>query len=170
MSLSLWYRDRLLGALFIRQPSQRQLPDRLDKGPTISAVLMPADEAGPDAGLWQLRMPFPGEAGAQYQHLPLEPDIVAQRSSRHQTSSSGTVALHPLTEAERTRIRAIPDLSIRDGEGRSYVPRQLRLEEMRMQPEHYDEVFRELPRECLIGQSIWIVFAAFDLGVDAPAT
>jgi hypothetical protein len=80
------------------------------------------------------------------------------------------VALHPITSAERERIRPTPELSFRDADGGKYVPRQLRLEEMQMEPEHHEEVFREVPREALIEQSIWLVFAAFDLGADAPAT
>jgi hypothetical protein len=170
MSLTLWHTDRLRGTLFIRHPSRHQLPRRPDKGPTISAVLIPAAGPGLDAGLWQIRISVLGDSGPQFLHTPLEPDIVAQRHTHQSVSSSGSVALHPMTAEERQRIRPTADLSIRDGKGRSYVPRQLRLEEMRMEPQHYEDVFSSVPRESLIGHSIWTVFAAFDLGADAPAT
>jgi hypothetical protein len=133
-------------------------------------VLIPVDDLGPETGLWQIRVPFSDDAQPQYQHIPVEPDIVAQRHSRRSASSSSTGPLHLMTVEERQRIRPIPDLSIRDEVGHSYVPRQLRLEEMRLEPQHFVEVFRDIPQECLIGESIWNVFAAFDLGADAPAT
>jgi hypothetical protein len=61
-------------------------------------------------------------------------------------------------------------LTIRAADGAAYLPRQIRLEEVRYEPALYETVLHEVPPEALIDGSVWCAFIAFASDAEAPAT
>jgi hypothetical protein len=61
-------------------------------------------------------------------------------------------------------------LTVHDAEGQEYLPLQVRLQEVRYEPAHYEAVLREIPAEALINGSVWCAFVDFASDLDAPAT
>lgn len=168
MTLTLWRGDQVLGELRMRAASPHERPPRADKPPTLSAVLIPVDSADLH-GVWQVVLPLPGlPLVRQY---PVEPDIVAERERRFATrqENPGPVALKPMSPDEARGVPPAVQLTVRDAVGHVYLPSQIRLEEVRYEPAHYDIALREIPAEALINGSVWCAFVAFASALDAPA-
>jgi hypothetical protein len=169
MTLTLWRGDHLLGELLERASNLGVQPNRRDKPPPLSAVLLAAPGARL-SGVWQVHVPIPGFAAVH--QYPVEPDIVADRGRRDATRSvnPGSVALHPMSPEEAKGVPRDVQLTVRDGEGQEYLPLQVHLEEVRYEPAQSETVSREIPAEALINGSVWCVFVVFASDRDAPAT
>lgn len=160
MTLTLWRGEQLLGELRTRPPSPHARPQPSDKPPSLSAFLVPSANGADLRGVWQLHFPIPG-LGVQ-QHS-VEPDIVAQRDQRAamHRANHGPVALEPMSPEQVKGVPPEMQLTVRDMDGRIFLPRQIRLEEVRYEPAHHEVALREAPAEALIDGSIWRVFIAF---------
>ncbi len=169
MTLTLWRGDHFLGELRKRAPSPYEQPRRRDRPPSLSAVLVAAPGA-PLVGVWQVRPPIPGFAAVH--QYPVEPDIVAERGRRDATHqvNSGPIALQPMSPEEAQGVPREVQLTVRDAEGREYLPLQVLLEEVRYEPAQYEVALREIPAEALINGSVWCAFVVFASDLDAPAT
>lgn len=169
MALTLWRGDELLGELLPRSPERQVSSRRPGKPPSLAAFLI-RDVDGPRCeGIWQFAPPLPGIG---VQQRPREPDIVAQRyqrATRPQTSS-GPVALHPMSPDEAKGIPIEQQLTVHDAEGRVYRPLQISLLESRFEPEHYADALREAPPNALVNGVVWTVLVVFASEIDAPAT
>lgn len=137
--------------------------------PSLSAVLV-ASPGAHLSGVWQVRTLIPGVAAIH--QYPVEPDIVAERPHRaaSRPRKPAHVNLHPMTLEEAPGVPREVQLTVRDAEGRVYVPRQVTLQEVRYEPSQYEIPLREVSAEALIRGSVWCVFAVFDSAVDVPAT
>jgi hypothetical protein len=169
MTLTLWRGDQLLGELRKRAPSPQDQPRRPGKPPSLSAVLL----AAPGArliGVWQVNPPFPGFAAVQ--QFPIEPDIVAERARRDATRvvNPGPIALQPMSPEEAQGVPREVQLTVRDADGRVYLPLQVHLQEVRYEPAQYEIALREIPAEALINGSVWCAFIVYASDLDAPAT
>lgn len=51
-----------------------------------------------------------------------------------------------------------------------HLPLQIRLQELRYEPEHYEIALREVPAEALMNGSVWWAFLVFASEIDLPAT
>jgi hypothetical protein len=169
MTLTLWRGDHLLGELRKRAPSPYEQPRRHDKPPSLSAILVAAPGARLN-GVWQVHPPIPGFAAVH--QYPVEPDIVAERARRDATRqvNPGPVALQPMSPEEAQGVPREVQLTVHDAAGRVYLPLQVRLEEVRYEPAHYEIALREIPAEALINGSVWCAFIVFASDLDAPAT
>lgn len=168
MTLTLWRGDQFLGELRKRAASPHERPPRADKPPTLSAVLIPVESADLH-GVWQVVFPVPGIPTVH--QYPVEPDIVAERERRvatHQVNP-GPVALQPMSPEEARGVPPAVQLTVRDTQGHVYLPGQIRVEEVRYEPAHYDIALREIPAEALINGSVWCAFVAFASALEAPA-
>lgn len=169
MTLTLWRGDELLGELRQRPPGPHDRPRRHDKPPSLSAILVAAPGAQP-IGVWQVHPPIPGFAAVH--QYPVEPDIVAERARRDATRhvNPSQVALQPMSPEAAQGVPRDVQLTVRDAEGRVYLPLQVRLEEVRYEPAQYEVALREVPAEALINGSVWCAFVVFASALDAPAT
>ena len=169
MTLTLWRGDHLLGELLERASNLSVRPNRRDKPPPLSAVLLAAPGARL-SGVWQVHVPIPGFAAVH--QYPVEPDIVAERGRRDATRSvnPGSVALQPMSPEEAKGVPREVQLTVQDAEGQAYLPLQVHLEEVRYEPTQYETVLREIPAEALINGSVWCVFVVFASDRDTPAT
>ena len=168
MALTLWCGNQLLGTLHKRPPSPFE-PDRRDKSPSLSAVLVPAPGAQP-IGVSQVHTVIAGfTAVHQY---PVEPDIVAERARRTaaRPRKPAHAVLHPMSPEEARGVPRDVQLTVRDAKDRVYLPRQITLEEVRYEPAQYAIPLREVPADALINGSVWCVFVVFDSALDAPVT
>lgn len=170
MPLTLWRGDQLLGALVARPRSRYALPPARNKPPQLSAFLVPAPDAAALDGIWQIAMP-PGFGIGVQQHA-VEPDIVAERERRAATrvSSTGPMPLQRMSPEAAAGVSPDVQLTVRTDDGAVYLPRQIRLQEVRYEPSLFDEALREVPRETLIDGSVWYVLIGFASDADAPAT
>jgi hypothetical protein len=170
VTLTLWRGEHLLGELLMRAPSERVRPPSPDKPPSLSAFLVPAPDAVALEGVWQIA--FPPEVGIGVQQCGVEPDIVAERKQRWATrvTNPGPVALEPMSSGAVAGVPRDVQLTIRASDGAVYLPRQLRLEEVRYEPALYDNALREVPPEAFINGSVWCAFIAFASDAEAPAT
>jgi hypothetical protein len=169
MTLTLWRGDRLLGELRRLPPDPLARPRRPDKGPELSAVLVPAPNASVGEGVWQVHLKI-GPIDTVHQD-DVEPDIVAERGKHAATKpkhpSSG--ALHLMTPEEERGVPVEVQLTVRDGQGRRFLPRQIWLREIRYEPSMREAVLREIPEGALVDDVVWWVFAAFASESEAPA-
>ena len=159
----------MLGELRKRAPSQYEQPPRRNKPPSVSAILV----AAPGAqliGVWQVHAPIPGFVAVH--QYPIEPDIVAERGRAAPTRqvNPGPVALHPMSPEKAQGVPREVQLTVRDADGREYLPIQVHLEEVRHEPAQYEIILREIPAEALINGSVWCAFIVFASDLDAPAT
>jgi hypothetical protein len=168
MTLTLWRGDQMLGTLIARAPSALDRPPSRDKPPTLSAFLIPASDAGALDGVWQLV--FPAKAGIGVQQRALEPDIVAERMQRAATrvTNPGPISLAPMSPEAVAGVSREVQLTVRAADGTVHLPQQIRLEEVRYEPSHYEAALREVPRDALIEGSVWWAFIVFASDVDAP--
>jgi hypothetical protein len=169
MTLTLWRGEHLLGELRKRAPSPHEQSRRRDKPPSLSAILVAAPGARL-VGVWQVYPPIPGFAAVH--QYPVEPDIVAERERRDGTRqvNPGPIALQPMSPEEAQGVPRELQLTVHDAAGRVYLPLQVRLEEVRYEPTHYEIALREIPAEALINGSVWCAFIVFASDLDAPAT
>lgn len=169
MTLTLWRGDRLLGELRTRAPDPYEQPRRRDKPPSMSAVLV-ATPSAQLVGVWQLHTPILGFPGVH--QYPVEPDIVADRARRSAARevNPGPVELQPMSPEEAQGVPREVQLTVRDAEGRLYLPLQIRLGEVRYEPAQYEIALREIPAEALSNGSVWCAFVVFASDIDAPAT
>jgi hypothetical protein len=170
MTLTLWRGDESLGELIPRARSQRERPPSRNKPPSLSAFLIPAPHAVALEGVWQIAWPPEFNIGVQ-QHA-VEPDIVAERAQRAaaRVTNPGPVALEPMSPESIAGVQPDGQLMVRAADGAVYLPRQIRLEEVRYEPALYEAMLREVPREALINGSVWCAFIAFASDIEAPAT
>jgi PAS domain-containing protein len=167
--LTLWRGDQLLGELRTRAPDPYEPPRRRDRPQTLSAILVAAPKAQP-MGVWQVQLPLPGSSSIH--QYPVEPDIVAERG-RHGSVADvnpGFVALQPMSPEEAKGVPRDIQLTLRDAGGRVHLPLQIRLQELRYEPEHYEIALREVPAEALMNGSIWWAFVVFASEIDLPGT
>lgn len=121
-------------------------------------------------GVWQVQLPLPGSSSIH--QYPVEPDIVAERS-RHGSVAEvnpGHVVLQPMSPEEAKGVPRDVQLTVRDAGGRVHLPLQIRLQELRYEPEHYEIALREVPAEALMNGSVWWAFLVFASEIDLPAT
>lgn len=169
LGLTLWRGDQLLGELRTRAPDPHEPPRRPDRPQTLSAMLVAAPNAQP-MGVWQVQLPLPGSSSIH--QYPVEPDIVAERS-RHGSVAEvnpGHVVLQPMSPEEAKGVPRDVQLTVRDAGGRVHLPLQIRLQELRYEPEHYEIALREVPAEALMNGSVWWAFLVFASEIDLPAT
>ena len=154
----------------MRAPSRYEQRPRPDRPPSLSAVLVPAVDAAALSGVWQVHI----EIGtfSIVKQFTIEPDIVAERYRRaaaHQVNP-GPVELQPTSAADAAAVPSDAQLKIRDADGTAFLPRQIRLEEVRYEPALYEVALREVPTEALVNGSVWCVFVSFASAFEAPAT
>jgi len=168
MTLTLWRGDQLLGELRMRPPDPHEPPRRRDKPHALSAILVAAPNA-PLSGLWQVQLPVLG--GSSIHQYPVEPDIVAERSRNGsgREGNPGPIELQLMSPEEAKGVPREIQLTVRDADGRVYLPLQIRLQEMRYEPTHQEMALREIPAEALMDGSVWWVFVAFASEIDVPA-
>jgi len=169
MPLTLWRGDQLLGELRTRAPDPHEPPRRPDRPQTLSAILVAAPHAQP-MGVWQVQLPLPGSSSIH--QYPVEPDIVAERS-RHgpgREVNTGHVVLQPMSPEEAKGVPRDVQLTVQDAGGRVHLPLQIRLQELRYEPEHDEIALREVPAEALMDGSIWWAIVVFASEIDMPAT
>lgn len=170
MTLTLWRGEVLLGELVMRARSTRERPASRPKPPSLSAFLLPAPSAMAMEGVWQIALP--PEAGIGVQQHTIDLDIVSERAQRTATrvTNPGPVALEPMSAEAITGVHRDLQLTVRAADGAVYLPRQIRLQEVRYEPMHHDAVLQQVPPEALIQGSVWCVFIAFASDTEAPAT
>lgn len=169
MTLTLWRGDQLLGELRVREPVLHAPLRRRDKAQSLSAILIAAPSAQL-VGVWQVQLPIPG-LSAIHQY-PVEPDIVAERS-RHgpgREVNPSHVVLQPMSPEEAKGVPRDIQLTVQDAGGRAHLPLQIRLQELRYEPEHYEIALREVPAEALMNGSIWWAIVVFASEIDMPGT
>jgi hypothetical protein len=166
--LTLWRGDHVLGELRTLAVSPRDRPPRIDRRPTLSAVLIPVESADL-RGVWQVVSPILALGGVQ--QYPVEPDIVAEREQRFATGQAnpGPVALQPMSPEVARGVPPAVQLTVRDAQGRIYLPREIFLQEIRHERAQYDIALGDVPAEALIDGSVWSAFVAFTSAADAPA-
>lgn len=169
MTLTLWRGDQLLGALIARARSAPEPPPARTKPPSLSAFLVPAPDAAVLNGVWQIALP--PEFGLGVQQHAVEPDIVAERERHAATrvSNTGPAPLQRMAPEAAAGVSPDMQLTVRTEDGVVYLPRQIRLEEVRYEPALFDDALREVPHEALINGSIWCAFIAFASDAEAPA-
>lgn len=169
MTLTLWRGDQLLGELIARSPSGYERPPMRHKPPSLSAFLVPAQDAVAPDGVWQLA--YPPEIGIGVQQHTVEPDIVAEREQRAATrvTTPGPVVLEPISPEAVAGVSRDMQLTVRAADGTAYLPRQLHLQELRYEQALFETILREVPREALINGSVWCAFIGFASDAEAPA-
>lgn len=160
MALTLWRGEQLLGELQRRTVMSQQRGPRPERAPMLPAFLLPSANSPLLSGVWQIQLE---RAGAVAQ-IPIEPDIVADRTHRTPAPSSG--ALEPMSSDHIVPVEM--QLTVRDAHGRIFLPPQIHLEEIRYRPEGLDLVRHGAPPEALADGSIWCVLIVFDPDVEAP--
>ena len=75
-----------------------------------------------------------------------------------------------MSAAEAAGVPSEVQLRVQDEDGTAFLPRQIRLEEVRYEPALYEVALREVPNEALVNGSVWCVFVSFASEFDAPAT
>ena len=166
--MTLWRGDLLLGGLRPRPESTELVVPLRPKPPTLSAFLLREPDASALDGIWQIV--WPPEAGVGVQQHAIEPDIVATRAQRYATrkNNAGPVELQPMSPEAVAGVPAGAQLTVRGEDGAVYLPRQIRLEEVRFESAQYAAALREIPHEALVDGSVWCVFIAFASDADAP--
>jgi hypothetical protein len=170
MTLTLWRGSQLLGELRARARSAYEQPPSRPRPPSLSAFLVPTPQAAALDGIWQIA--WPPEAGIGVQQHAIEVDVVAEREQRAATrvTNPGPAALEPMSPEAVAGVPRDLQLTVRTADGATYLPRQIRLEEVRYGPALYEAALREVPREALVDGSVWCVFIAFASDAEAPAT
>ncbi len=100
------------------------------------------------------------------------PDIVAERW-RHGSVAEvnpGHVVLQPMSPEEAEGVPRDVQLTVQDAGGRVHLPLQIRLQELRYEPEHYEIALREAPAEALMNGSMWWAIVVFASEIDLPGT
>ena len=170
MTMTLWRGDQLLGALIARARSAHELPPARPKPPSLSAFLVPTPDAAALKGVWQIALP--PESGIGVQQHAVEPDVVAERDQRAATrpSNTGPMPLRRMSPEAAAGVSPDVQLTVQAEDGAVYLPRQIRLQEVRYEGALFDDALREVPQEALINGSIWCAFIAFASDAEAPAT
>ena len=73
-----------------------------------------------------------------------------------------------MSAAEAAGVPSEVQLRVQDENGTAFLPRQIRLEEVRYEPALYEVALREVPNEALVNGSVWCVFVSFASEFDAP--
>ena len=159
-TLTLWRGEQRLGRLLQRaQHGVVQRPDR----PALSAFVVLSEGAPRPESVWQV-LPF---FGMGVQQDPMEPLVHGEPDPEvGKYPSSG--ALEP---APPEKIAGVPrevQLTIRNDEGRVWLPRQVWLREIRFRPEDIERARRETPAEALVDGSVWLAFVGFDSDTGSP--
>ena len=170
MTLTVWRGDRLLGELRPHAASQHARALRPDKPPSVWACLIPTVEPAYLASVSQFA--FPMAERWVVLHHPLDPDIVAERDriAASREVNPGPIALEQLSPEEAEGVPPESQLTVRDAEGRVYLPRLLNLQEVHYGSAHDPTTSPAVPAEAFIGGSMWDVFVMFGSASDAPAT
>ena len=136
----------------------------------VSAFLVPDPHAPQLRGVWQVAVRLGTHLSVQ--QFPLEPDIVAERAHRHaaRPTNPGPIALQPMSADAIAGAAREVQLTVQDADGKVFLPRQIHLEEVRLEPAHYESALRECPREALVSGSVWWVFVSDLSESAAPAT
>jgi hypothetical protein len=168
MTLTLWRGNQLLGELRARARSAYERPPSHPRPPSLSAFLVPAPEAAALDGIWQIA--WPREAGIGVQQHAVEVDVVAEREQRvaTQVTNPGPVALEPMSAEAVAGVPWDLQLTVHAADGVAYLPRQIRLAEVRYEPALYEAALREVPRDALVNGSVWCVLIAFASDAEAP--
>jgi hypothetical protein len=163
-ALTLWRGEKLVGELLKKPDSRDGSIQRADR-PTLSAFLRLSPDAPPLDSVWQIRPFF----GMGVQHESMEPLVHGEPDPEiGKYPSSG--ALEPMPPEKVAGVPREVQLTVRDQEGRTWLPRQIWLREIRYRPEDMEKVRREVPVEALVANRLWLLFAAFDSDTGVPDT
>lgn len=162
MALTLWRGEQLLGELRRRAAMSQQRGPRPERAPMLPAVLLPSADRPVLSGVWQIQLVNAGSVA----QVPIEPDIVAERSLRTPAPSSG--ALEPMSSDHIVPVEM--QLTVRDERGHVFLPRHIHVQEIRFRPDELDLVRHGAPPEALAGGSIFHVLIVFDPDVETPTT
>lgn len=100
------------------------------------------------------------------------PDIVAERW-RHGSVAEvnpGHVVLQPMSPEEAEGVPLDVQPTVQDADGRVHLPLQIRLRELRYEPEHFEVALREVPAEVLMNGSMRWAIVVFASEIDLPGT